>query len=392
LNLQRRNYTWRIFPPLPDRPAGQYGFSWSSERIKQVFEHPLYRELVSSAAFRRLADIRFLGAIDYFVHPTGKQFTRRRHTRLEHTLGVAHLALIYSRLLNLSTPEETLVVSAALLHDIGHAPLSHSIESAFKRHFGINHHLAGTKIILADLPTHRKALEVQSILEKFGIDVQEVILLIAGKHQHSRHNFLFSHPINIDTLEAISRSETYFKATPTSPTPDIVLSSLIRRNQPRKLDEFWALKDRVYNLLIQGPLGLYADYVALQYVEKNIDAFSADDFFTNERGLRKKHPELFFYLADARKSLIQNDSPLDFPVEFSAKLRRFYIDESFDPGEPNRYKQKSMSVAVAFAGLRQMAVQQLQKSKGSEFKLKKNQTMNWVRSVIGLTKQTHETP
>jgi hypothetical protein len=359
LNLQRRNYTWRTFPPLPDRPAGQYGYTWTAERAKKVFDKPLYQKLINSSAFQRLADIRFLGAIDYFIHPTGRQFTRRRHTRLEHTLGVAHLALTYSRLTGLSDAEEALVVCAALLHDIGHAPLSHSIEGAFKKHFGINHHIASAQIISGTFPMHVRDLGIESILMTFGLDANKIISLIAGDLYESSHNFLFAHPINIDTLEAISRSETYFRAFPTSPTPDVVLTSLIRHMQMEKLDEFWGLKDRVYTLLIQGPLGLYADYAALQYVEKNIDAFSLDDFFLNERGLRKKHPGLFSCLAEARRDLIKEGAASSLPVEIPAQLRRFFIDKAHAPGSANRYKQSKNPVLIEFAGLRQIAIQQL---------------------------------
>ena len=107
----------------------------------------MYRDLIASDALQRLADIRFLGAIDYFVHPSGSQLDRRRHSRLEHTLGVAQLALTYARLVGLDEREEKLIVSAALTHDIGHSPLSHSLERIFKRSFGVDHHQAGIDIL-----------------------------------------------------------------------------------------------------------------------------------------------------------------------------------------------------------------------------------------------------
>ena len=359
LNLQRQNFTWRIFPPLPDRPAGLYGYTWTPERAKKVFDKPIYQRLIGTAAFQRLADIRFLGAIDYFIHPSGRQLTRRRHTRLEHTLGVAHLALTYSRLAGLSNGDETLVVCAALLHDIGHAPLSHSIEGAFSKYFGINHHIASAQIISGAAPDETKSLDVKNILSSANIDTNEVATLIAGNLHESPHNFLFAHPINIDTLEAVSRSETYFKASPASPTPDIVLTALIRNAQLEKLDEFWRLKDTVYTRLIQGPLGLYADHVALQYVEKHIDSFSLNDFFLSERGLRKKHPGLFLCLKSARTNLIAEASAPSVSVEIVAKIRRFFIDETYAPGSAERYQQSKIPALIEFAGLRQIAVQQL---------------------------------
>jgi len=114
---------------MPDAPVGPYSFSWNDkDKIKAIFKKRFYAELLDTAVFRRLADIRFLGAIDYFIRPTGKRLNQRRHTRLEHTLGVGHLALLYSHLAGLSEQQENFVVAAALLHDIGHPPLSHSME------------------------------------------------------------------------------------------------------------------------------------------------------------------------------------------------------------------------------------------------------------------------
>jgi hypothetical protein len=72
-------------------------YVWTSQDVEAVFNRPLYRSIIASDALQRLADIRFLGAIDYFIHPNGKQLNRRRHNRLEHTLGVANLALRFAR-------------------------------------------------------------------------------------------------------------------------------------------------------------------------------------------------------------------------------------------------------------------------------------------------------
>src|SRR5450631_2607174 len=88
-------------------------YVWSSTDIEDVFARPLYRSLIASDALQRLADIRFLGAIDYFIHPNGRQLNRRRHNRLEHTLGVANLALRFARLASLEEHDEMLLVAAA---------------------------------------------------------------------------------------------------------------------------------------------------------------------------------------------------------------------------------------------------------------------------------------
>lgn len=339
--------------------VGGHRFIWKTTDTEEEFRRPLYRELIASAAFQRLGDIRFLGAIDYFVRPSGRRLDRRRHTRLEHTLGVALLALRYAQIRNLSEQEEMLVVAAALLHDIGHAPLSHSMEPAFKEQFGLSHHRAGKEIILGHAP-RGVGREIKPALERAGIDIEQVLALISGKLEGSAHNFLFAHPINIDTIEAISRSETYIQSDPTSPPPDAVLDALLDpSHHARVLDGFWALKDRVYSVIINGPLGILADHISLAYMREHADEFKTDDFFLTERTLRRKHPGLFHALRNTRTQLLKalNGAATseEAPWVISFAKRHFYIDSEALPGSPERYRQSKTPATIAFAQLQSQA-------------------------------------
>ena len=67
----------------------------SENKYRDLLLHTqLYRDVIDSSAFQRLRDIRFLGAIDYTFQPNQYQ---KRHTRYEHSLGVAELALAYAK-------------------------------------------------------------------------------------------------------------------------------------------------------------------------------------------------------------------------------------------------------------------------------------------------------
>lgn len=334
-----------------------FRYVWDPESVGRVFRRQLYADLISSDAFRRLGDLRFLGAIDYFVHPTGQGLNRRRHTRMEHSLGVAHLALLYSRLAQLEDQDEMLVVAAALLHDIGHAPLSHSIEALFKERFGLDHHGAGVQIILGRAP-RGLGRDIQSALSREGLDATRVIQLLQGLLEDSPHNFLFSHPINIDTMEAINRSETYIKTTPASPTPDFILRALLDPlSHQGALDGFWNLKDQVYLRLIQSSVGLLADHISTQYVRRHIEQFSQDDFYSSERALRRKHPGLFRALDNARRHLFAGvvGSAGDAAVQIRFVVRRFVIDSDFQSDEPRRYQQTKSLSEVSISDLESRA-------------------------------------
>jgi HD superfamily phosphohydrolase len=83
-------------------------------------------ELVCTQTFQRLRRIRQLGLAHLIYHGA-------EHSRFSHSLGVAHVARrIVSQIQRqsyLTRDEDRLeVLSAALLHDIGHGPFSHAIE------------------------------------------------------------------------------------------------------------------------------------------------------------------------------------------------------------------------------------------------------------------------
>jgi hypothetical protein len=116
------------------------------------------------------------------------------------------------------------------------------------------------------------------------------------------------------------------------------------------LDNFWILKDRIYKFLIQGPVGLIADYIARNYVETHISDFSSADYFKSERELRRSNPGLFLELESTRSKITQSlshpDARSSTPVTFSA--RSFSIDQSKAPGDPARYRQSKVSRTIEF--------------------------------------------
>lgn len=80
--------------------------------------------LVDTPQFQRLRRITQLG-LAYLAYPSA------RHTRFEHSLGTFHLA---RELASHNEGMEEGVEYAALLHDIGHYPFSHTLEALYPRH------------------------------------------------------------------------------------------------------------------------------------------------------------------------------------------------------------------------------------------------------------------
>ena len=136
---------------------------------------PLEAALVGSRAVQRLRSIHQLG-LTFLVFPGAE------HSRFSHVLGAMHLAgRVYDALAAKGegllpaardARERRLVRAAALLHDLGHAPFSHSAEELFEQ--GLDHE-AMTLRLLA-LP------EMEEIFARHGrgLATADVARLLAG--------------------------------------------------------------------------------------------------------------------------------------------------------------------------------------------------------------------
>lgn len=164
-----------------------------------VIQDELIFELYNSKEFKRLGRIKHLGVSD-FIYPSAT------HTRLSHSLGVYYLA--YKSLdvllpeINLSTKRAFL--SAALLHDIGHGPLSHNFEMISKT----RHEDLTIKII------ETETTEIFKIFEKLDPQAAiETVQMIKGEHKLDWANKLISSEIDLDRLDYLNRDTLFTGAT-----------------------------------------------------------------------------------------------------------------------------------------------------------------------------------
>lgn len=342
-----------LFPHLPPCPSVLLNAE------ANFFADPFLTELAMSKPLQRLKDIGFLGALDYIKVSNGRDAHRRRHNRFDHSLGVAELALLYADIRGLPRKATRVLAAAGLLHDIGHGPLSHTLEPIFKSTFGVNHHEAGLSMLYGETSLGR---EIPEIMLAYGVDLDEVLAMIEGTHD-GEHSFLFSGPINLDTIEGISRSRL-FAAKATRPfNPKRLVAMIAASNEwPTKAaDDFWLLKDEVYNLIIHHPDGLLYDGLAQAYMSHEIDRFRPGWFQFTEERLRDREPTLFHIFAWARSSKrrayrrISELSPKLFEFEVQAPMRRFDIIDRVNVRKSAdlaaRYQQSKTSRSVTIAHL-----------------------------------------
>ena len=279
-----------------------------------VSELQKYNEIINSPPLQRLKKISFLGAIDFNL--------KKKQTRYVHTLGVASLAVLYSHYAQLASVEKKHLIIAALLHDIGHPPFSHSSEKFFTKEYELDHHLGAIQILKGKSPL---GSEVSILLRKRKIDIDWIIAIIKGEDRETQAGKAFSNPINIDTIDAIIRAARYYKKTELYPKK--VLISLFNKNT-KTLDKFWKLKNEVYNNFIFKDKNLIKDIVNWLFIKTLIKLgnTSRNELFFNDES---DYVELFLKFKKDFFSRIYSQI-LD-PTDLTICSRNYYIDTRIEP-------------------------------------------------------------
>jgi HD superfamily phosphohydrolase len=150
-------------------------------------------DLIDTAPFQRLRRIRQLGTA-YLT------FQGAESSRFTHSLGVLHIArLALDHLVRLApelATQRSALYAAALLHDIGHGPFSHSGEEMF----GLRHESWSGRLI-REHPQLRDRLEA----ERPGLAGEVADLLEHGRHPCRAIAALVSSQLDCDRLDYLLR-------------------------------------------------------------------------------------------------------------------------------------------------------------------------------------------
>ena len=149
----------------------------------------LASELSETPQMQRLRWIKQLG-LACLVYPGAN------HTRFEHSLGTYHLAGVLADHLDLEEEDRLKIGATALLHDVGHGPLSHATEAALAPYLRRSHENA--------IETLRKG-ELKEVLDQHGLSPAEIQSLISGNGIGE----VVSGEIDVDRMDYLLRDAHY---------------------------------------------------------------------------------------------------------------------------------------------------------------------------------------
>ncbi|TPI86491.1 HD domain-containing protein [Mesorhizobium sp. B2-8-9] len=282
-------------------------------------ERALIQGLVKSEAFRRLQEISFLGAIDYYNIHKSKENTWY-FSRSDHTFGVLFLVKRLIDNIEISKKDRLYAVAACLCHDLGHSPFSHSTERAFKKiNPDINH-----KVVLEFIMSAPE-MGVSAVLSEFGLSVDRVLGISVGTDNEL--SWIFHNPINVDTLDGMLRFIASFRLQLPFDVLRAVDSLASLRNgddltphDVDNLDVFWNVKASFYeHFLKRGAYAKFEDaYIELVLAKKKSvdyrDYLKIDRELAEEIGLE---PELYFKHIEHEREYV----PSKFYIDRSISLR-----------------------------------------------------------------------
>ena len=228
---------------------------------KRIFHDPIHKEiiidsdkpeelmimqLIDTLAFQRLRRIKQLGAASLLFHGA-------ESSRFTHSIGVFCVARkIYRKLIEIKpefSKNKFILFGAALLHDLGHGPLSHTSEVIFAH----NHELWSKNLVKNYQP-------ISSILKNFGNELPNQIgdlfttqnlfskplkTLISSEIDCDRLDYLLRDSYNTGTKYGLVDLERIISALTFSPDGNIA----IKPKGVMAIEHFLILRNMMYRTI-----------------------------------------------------------------------------------------------------------------------------------------------
>ncbi len=228
--------------------------STSSKSQDILTKETIFKDLLDHPVLLRLRGVNLLGAMGFLRQATGL-------SRYEHSLGSAELANKFLSNCDIPDEDRVTVLLAALLHDVGHPPFSHSTELSLYQMF-YRYHSGQIGLMLrnhtSSYPTRTSIEQIITNSTLGGPSVFRGVLKVLRAMNSNRsvgeHIYdTLTGPINVDTLDAISRAASALGLSSVDPGEiigtlryDPSEGILVNRDALHLLEDFWRLKKEIY--------------------------------------------------------------------------------------------------------------------------------------------------
>ena len=294
-----------------------------------ILLEPWELDIISTWEMLRLRYVRQLGPA-HLVYPGAT------HTRFEHCIGTNFLAQKYIRVVNycddldtacfvpfsrlLDEYHQKLFRTAALVHDIGHTPLSHTLEYALHSWAGLDHLDLGTFLI--------QNSSLTDVLEANDIDPKDVVNILRRHTKDPIKDLLtefLDHPLDIDKTDYLIR-DAHFSGVQLGifPAERVMLTNRVVKNREGKYIRAFMLK-AIHSLeaLILSRNWMFSDlylHPAVKLAEALIS--KATYFRMQEADLSKNECiGLFTRMTDGDLFRWLAESEIDFVREYTSRIR-----------------------------------------------------------------------
>jgi hypothetical protein len=330
--------------------------------IKRIFHDPIHKEivfdsgkpeelmimeLIDTIAFQRLRRIKQLGAASLLFHGA-------ESSRFTHSIGVFCIARkIYQRLVESESSfceNKFILYGAALLHDLGHGPLSHTSEAIFDH----NHEQWSQNLVENYSP-------INSILKKYDDELPRQIgelfqtkqifskplkSIISSEIDCDRLDYLLRDSYNTGTKYGLVDLERIISALTFSPDGNIAIKPkgmiaiehfLVLRNlmyrtiYNHRINEIstWILEKIIYTIKNKSENKIWLDKSLSKWIfspaEIDFDDFIRNDDITFYYHLIRWKDESFKPLSTLCKMFIDRDLLNASDISFLNKIDRLNI-------------------------------------------------------------------
>ena len=284
-------------------------------------------KIINSPFFQRLRWIKQLSFANYI-------FPGAEHNRFAHTIGVMHSMDQMLRAVGIAVSDQELFDKkstsapamlhkslriAALLHDIGTFPFSHTVEYGSIRHGNNDRRLPKRAKSLTNNHEHLGAFIIKNtlyeggitqILEDYGFDVQMISKIIKGESPFMIANQLMHSDLDADRMDYLLRDSYYTGIQYGQFDRDYILANLetfdigkgqvgfgVRENAMRAVEDFLIARFNWYSQVVKNAGSAKFDVISSHISQKFLEEDVIHQFH-DLLSMIEERDERFFWFND----------------------------------------------------------------------------------------------